>query len=286
MAALTPGAKPALPASYVVPRVWTGSEDGVTAHVFTGMNRPTAGARHEAVLPRGVHQYQLYSLGTPNGQKVTIFLEELGVEYDAWPISIMNLEQFSTGFTEVNPNGKIPCMLDMSFDPPLRLFESANIMRYLAEKHGRFIPSEPRMRAECFNWLFWIQGSAPFIGQFGHFFKYAPIQIRYAIDRYALETKRICDVLDRHLEGKLFVCGDEFSIADCCLMPWFRVFDHGYDAAEFLQTSAYRNLNMWIERVSERPAVQRGLRVNGFGPNDIKERHSAADFDSKSASDL
>jgi GST-like protein len=280
MAALAPGAKPALPASYVVPKVWGQSDDGGASGVFGGMNRPTAGARFEAELPRGVHPYQLYSLGTPNGQKVTILLEELGVEYDAWRTNIMDLEQFSSGFTAVNPNGKIPALLDMTFSPPLRIFESANIVRHCAEQHGgRFIPSEPRLRAECYNWLFWIQGAAPFLGGgFGHFYKYAPIKIEYAIDRFTMETKRICDVLDQHLAGKMFICGDEYTIADMCVMPWFLVFDKFYGAAEFLQFSSYKNLNAWIERLLKRPAVQRGLRVNGFGPTDLKERHSAADF--------
>jgi len=249
---------------------------------MAAMNQPTAGARFEEELPKGEHPIQLYSLGTPNGQKVTILLEELGIEYDAWKIPIMELKQFSSGFVEVNPNSKIPCMRD--FDPvgggePLRVFESGSILLYLAEKYGRFIPSDPRKKVEMTNWLMWQMGSAPSIGGgFGHFYKYAPIHIEYAVDRFSLETKRLLDVLDKHLADKEYVCGDEYTIADMAIMPWIRCIVVGYAAGEFLQVDSYTNVNAWMERLNARKAVQRGLRVNGFSEDAVQHRHSKADF--------
>jgi len=271
--------KPRLPADYVVPEVWAPKEMG---GAMGGMNRPTAGKRSEEKLEKGEHPLQLYSLGTPNGQKVTILLEELGVEYDAFKISIMELKQFTSGFVECNPNSKIPCMFD--HDPvgggePLRVFETGSILLYLAEKYGRFIPSDPRKKVEMMNWLMWQMGSAPSIGGgFGHFYKYAPVQIEYAIDRFSMETKRLMDVLDQHLAGKEFVCGDEYTIADMAIMPWVRCIMVGYNAKEFLQMDSYTNVMSWMDRLNARKAVQRGLRVNGFADDSVQNRHSKADF--------
>jgi len=250
-----------------------------------GMNRPYAGSRSEKALPKGEHDLQLYSLGTPNGMKVTIFLEELndvkGIEYDAWRISIMDLDQFTSGFVQINPNSKIPALLDNSFDPPIRVFESANIVKYIAEKFDGFlIPKDLRIRTECFSWLFWQMGTAPYVGGgFGHFYKYAPVKIEYAIDRYTMELKRELDVLDKELETKTYICGDEYTIADLCIWPWIVGVDKFYGASEFLEFSSYKNLNRWYKTIGERPAVQRGCRVNGFAEDAVRERHSAADFD-------
>lgn len=272
-------AKPTLPEGYVVPDVWTMKEMGGPQ---SQMNQPTSGPRSEEELPKGEHALQLYSLGTPNGQKVTILLEELGVEYDSWKINIMDLKQFTTGFVECNPNSKIPCMWDydpVGGGPPLRVFETGSILLYLAEKYGRFIPTDPRKKVEMMNWLMWQMGSAPSIGGgFGHFYKYAPIQIEYAIDRFSLETKRLLDVLDKHLAGKEYVCGDEYTIADMAIMPWMQCIIVGYSAREFLQVDSYTNVMAWIERLMARKAVQRGVRVNGFREGAIEHRHSKADF--------
>ncbi|KAK3283896.1 hypothetical protein CYMTET_8426 [Cymbomonas tetramitiformis] len=248
---------------------------------FGAMNRPTAGKRRDKELPRGDHDIQLYSLGTPNGHKVTILLEELGIEYDAWKINIMELEQFDSGFVQANPNSKIPAMLDYSFEgEPLRVFESGNMLKYLAEKEGRFIPADPRKKVECFNWLFWQMASAPYIGGgFGHFYVYAPVKIEYCIDRFAMETKRQLDVLDQHLAGKQYVCGEEYTIADMAIMPWIRCLTVFYKAEEFLQLKTYTNVMEWMERILARDAVKRGLRVNGFGDDAVVNRHSKADFD-------
>lgn len=245
------------------------------------MNQPTAGARTEKALERGAHDLQLYSLGTPNGHKVTILLEELGVEYDAWFINIMEQDQFGSGFVEVNPNSKIPALLDYSFEgEPLRVFESGSILLYLAEKYGKFIPTDPRKKVECMNWLMWQMGGAPYIGGgVGHFYVYAPINIEYCIDRFTMETKRQLDVLDKHLAGKEYVCGDEYTIADMAIMPWVRCIDVFYKATKFVDTPSYKNVVAWVERLTQRDAVKRGLRVNGFGPDAVKERHSKADFD-------
>jgi GST-like protein len=251
--------KLALPSTYVVPKVW---QPAVVANAaFGGMNRPTAGARSEKELPRGEHPYQLYSLGTPNGQKVTILLEELGVEYDAFLINIFELDQFTTGFVGLNPNSKIPAMWDYSIkETPIRLFESCSILLHLAEKHGKFIPKDAAGRAECLNWLFWQVGSAPYIGGgFGHFYKYAPIEIEYAIDRFSMETKRQLDVLEQHLEGKKYILGDVYSIADMAIMPWIRCIETGYNAKEFLSMGDYKNVQRWMTMLNERDAVKRGL---------------------------
>lgn len=276
-----PTDKPTLPESYCRPDVW-GPPKAMNG-TFGGMNQPTAGARFEKTLPKGKHPYQLYSLGTPNGQKVTILLEELGVEYDAWPIKILDQEQFGSEFVALNPNSKIPALYDCTFDPPVRVFESAAILLHLAERAGRFVPTEPRARAECLNWLFWLQGSAPYIGGgFGHFYHYAPIHIEYAIDRFSMETKRILDVLDKHLAGKAWICGDEYTIADMCIYPWARAPGEFYgNAREFLQLDEYKELARWIAAMDARPAVKRGLVVNGFTENAVFERHSATDFEGK-----
>ncbi len=281
----------ALPADYVVPPVWTW--DQPSGGQFASINRPVAGPTHDRELPVGSHPLQLYSLGTPNGQKVTIMLEELlaaghdGAEYDAWYIDIGEGDQFGSGFVEINPNSKIPALLDRS-DPakPQRVFESGSILLYLAEKFGAFLPKDPAARTEALNWLFWQMGSAPFVGGgFGHFFVYAPVRIQYAIDRYAMETKRQFDVLDRHFAEHRFAAGDEYGIADMAIFPWYGAISLGEayaGAAEFLETGSYRHFRRWVEEVAARPAVQRGRRVNRKPSNDpafITERHSAADLD-------
>ena len=282
---------PSLPADYVPPKVWTW--DRPSGGQFASINRPIAGPTHDKTLPVGEHSLQLYSLGTPNGQKASIMLEELlaaghkGAEYDAWYIDIGEGDQFGSGFVEVNPNSKIPALLDRT-DPakPQRVFESGSILLYLAEKFGDFLPSDPAARTEALNWLFWQMGSAPFLGGgFGHFYVYAPVKIEYAIDRYAMETKRQYDVLDRHLAEHRFAAGDEYSIADMAIWPWYGAvaLGQGYSgASEFLALRDYRNVMRWTEEVGARPAVQRGRRVNRKVENDpsfIRERHSAADLD-------
>lgn len=275
-------AVPALPEGYVVPKVWSQpTMDGV----MSGMNAPTAGARSQKELPVGEHALQLYSLGTPNGVKVTMLLEELqdlkqDVEYDAWTINIMQLDQFTSGFVAINPNSKIPALVDREFDPPLRVFESGNILKYLAEKYDAFIPKDIRGKTECFNWLFWQMGAAPYLGGgFGHFYKYAPVKIEYAIDRFTLETKRQLDVLDKQLAGKQFICGDEYTIADIATFPWIRCLDVGYAGKEFLEMDSYKNVTAWLQRIGDRPATKRGIRVNGFAADKVAERHSKKDFD-------
>lgn len=247
------------------------------------MNKPTAGKRFDAELPRGEHGLQLYSLGTPNGQKVTILLEELGVDYDAYKINIMELQQFGSAFVDINPNSKIPALLDYSVadgkKEPLRLFESGSILVYLAEKEKKFIPTDIRKKTECMNWVMWQMGSAPYLGGgFGHFYKYAPIKIEYAVDRFSMEAKRIVDVLDKHLENKEYVCDDEYTIADMAIFPWIRCLEEGYGAADFLQMQEYKNVQRWMKTLTAREAVHRGLRVNGFGPDAVEERHSKEDF--------
>ena len=282
---------PTLPADYVVPKVWTW--ESPSGGQFANINRPVAGATHDSDLPVGAHPLQLYSLGTPNGQKVTIMLEELlsagheGAEYDAWYIDIGQGDQFGSGFIEVNPNSKIPALLDRTDpDKPQRVFESGSILVYLAEKFGAFLPKDPAARTEALNWLFWQMGSAPFLGGgFGHFYVYAPVRIQYAIDRYAMETKRQYDVLDRHFAEHRFAAGDEYSIADMAIWPWYGAVALGQSyagAAEFLALRDYRNVLRWTEEVGSRPAVQRGRRVNRKvenNPSFIRERHSAADLD-------
>ncbi|QBE66792.1 glutathione-dependent disulfide-bond oxidoreductase [Pseudoduganella lutea] len=272
---------------YVPPDVWT--PPTAAGGTFGSINRPVAGATHDKELPIGEHPLQLYSLGTPNGQKVTILLEELlalghaGAEYDAWLIRIGDGEQFGSGFVEANPNSKIPALVDRSGDAPLRVFESGSILVYLAEKFGAFLPTETRARTETLNWLFWQMGSAPFVGGgFGHFYAYAPEKLQYPIDRYAMETKRQLDVLDRQLAAHRFVAGDEYTIADMAIWPWYGLLSLGelYGAGEFLSVHEYTNVRRWAEEVGARPAVQRGRRVNRLqGERQVPERHSAADLD-------
>ena len=272
---------------YVPPSVWTWDKEN--GGQFANINRPISGATHDKELPVGKHPLQLYSLGTPNGVKVTIMLEELlalghsGAEYDAWLIRIGEGDQFSSGFVDINPNSKIPAMLDRSTNPPTRLFESGSILFYLAEKFGAFLPTEHHKRAETMNWLMWQMGSAPFVGGgFGHFYAYAPSKMEYPIDRYAMETKRQLHVLDTHLADKTFMIGDEYTIADMAIWPWYGgIMTGSYGAAEFLSVHEYKNLARWTEQISEREAVKRGRRVNRtFGPveTQLAERHDASDF--------
>ena len=282
---------PSLPADYVPPKLWTW--DPPNGGAFASTHRPIAGPTHDKELPVGKHPLQLHSLGTPNGQKVTIMLEELlaaghkGAEYDAWYIDIGEGDQFGSGFVELNPNSKIPALLDRTDpDKPERVFESGSILLHLAEKFGAFLPKDPAARTQALNWLFWQMGSAPFVGGgFGHFYVYAPVKIEYAIDRYAMETKRQYDVLDRHFAEHCFAAGDEYSIADMAIWPWYGAIalGQGYaGAAEFLALRDYKNVMRWTEEVAARPAVQRGRRVNRKVENDpafIRERHSAADLD-------
>lgn len=275
--------------AYVPPRVWTWDQEN--GGQFASINRPIAGATHERELPRGKHPLQLYSLATPNGVKVTIMLEELlelGIteaEYDAWLIRISEGDQFGSGFVDINPNSKIPALLDVSMDPPLRLFESGSILLYLAEKFGAFIPKDIRGRTECMNWLFWQVGSAPFVGGgFGHFYAYAPEKFEYPINRFAMETKRQLDVLDRQLANNRYVAGEEYSIADMAIWPWYAgiLTNRVYEAAEFLEAHTYTNVLRWAEEIEQRPAVQRGRKVNrtwGELDEQVPERHSASDFD-------
>jgi len=276
---------------YTPPEVWTWNNQGF------GTNRPIAGATHEKELPIGRHPLQLYSLGTPNGQKVTIMLEELlalghtGAEYDAWLIRI-NGEQFGSGFVEANPNSKIPALVDRSGAQPVRVFESGAILMYLAEKFGAFLPAEPAARAECLSWLFWQMGSAPFVGGgFGHFYAYAPEKIEYAINRYAMETKRLLDVLDRRLAESEFVAGPEYTIADMAIFPWMGGMVKGwlYNGGGFLSVHEYKNVLRWADALLARPAVQRGRMVNrttGEPSQQLHERHDASDFDTKTQDKL
>ena len=277
---------------YVPPKVWTwNKENGGT---FASINRPVAGATHDKELPVGRHPLQLYSLATPNGQKVTILLEELlalghqGAEYDAWLIKIGEGDQFSSGFVAVNPNSKIPALMDHSGPKPVRIFESGAILLYLAEKFGAFDPTEPAARAECLSWLFWQMGSAPYLGGgFGHFYAYAPIKIEYAIDRFAMEVKRQLDVLDKQLAVNEYVAGDQYTIADIAIWPWYGGLLKGrlYEAAQFLSVQDYKHVQRWADAVEARPAVQRGRRVNrisGDPSQQLPERHDASDFDARS----
>lgn len=274
---------------YTPPKVWQwNTENGGK---FANINKPTAGATQEKALPVGEHPLQLYSLATPNGVKVTIMLEELlalgktGAEYDAYLINIGDGDQFGSDFVSINPNSKIPALLDRSTSPPTRIFESGAILMYLAEKHDAFIPKDPSARAECFSWLFWQMGSAPYLGGgFGHFYAYAPVKIEYCIDRFAMEVKRQMDVLDQNLANRKYLCGDEYNIADIATYAWYgAVALHNiYEAAEFLDVKSYKNVIRWAKQIEERPAVQRGRRVNrAWGPEETRvvERHSASDFD-------
>ncbi|MGL4237916.1 glutathione-dependent disulfide-bond oxidoreductase [Tabrizicola sp.] len=274
---------------YIPPKVWTWEQP--SGGTFASINRPVAGPTHDKELPVGQHPLQLYSLATPNGIKVTILLEELleaghPADYDAWHIDIGKGDQFGSGFVEINPNSKIPALMDHGASPKQRVFESASIMLYLAEKFGgAFIPKDPAARTEMFSWLFWQMGSAPFVGGgFGHFYAYAPIKIEYAINRYAMETKRQLDVLDRHLADKEWMAGGEYTLADMAIYAWYGsvALGRAYNAAEFLDVDSYKNVMAWAKRIDARPAVIRGRKVNrtwGEPHEQLKERHSAADFD-------
>ncbi len=274
--------------TYVPPKVW--KWDTESGGRFAKINRPIAGPTHEKELPVGEHPHQLYSLGTPNGVKVTVLFEELlalgkDAEYDAWLINIQDGAQFSSGFVEANPNSKIPALVDHSTSPPTRVFESGAMLVYLAEKFGAFLPEGTSDRAECLSWLFWQMGSTPFLGGgFGHFYAYAPEKWEYPINRYAMEVKRLLDVLDRNLADRTYLIGDEYTIADMATWPWFGGLVQGrlYEAGEFLDVQSYENVIRWTERIAERPAVQRGRRVNtmwGSEEERCPERHSAADLD-------
>ncbi len=276
------------PPGYVPPEVWTW--ESPSGGQFANINRPVSGATREEALPVGRHPLQLYSMGTPNGVKVTILLEELlaaghaGAEYDAWLIRIGEGDQFSSGFVGVNPNSKIPAMTDRSTDPPTHLFESGSILVYLAEKFSAFLPTEARARAETFNWLMWQMGSAPFVGGgFGHFYAYAPFKIEYAINRYAMETKRQLHVLDTLLATRDYVAGDDYTIADMAIWPWYGgIMRETYNAQEFLSVQDYPHLQSWTDRIGARPAVQRGRMVNrtfGDPATQLLERHEASDFE-------
>jgi len=285
------------PPEYVPPKVWTWNKP--SGGTFANINRPVAGPTHEKVLPVGRHPLQLYSQGTPNGVKVTVMLEELlalghrGAEYDAWLIRIGEGDQFGSGFVAVNPNSKIPGMVDRSGPKPIRLFESGAILLHLAEKFGALMPTDAAGRAECLSWLFWQMGSAPYLGGgFGHFYAYAPIKIEYAIDRFAMETKRLFDVLDRRLADTPYVAGDTYTIADIALFPWYGGMAKGWaygNAAEFLSLQDYKHVQRWADTLLERPGVQRGRMVNrtyGELSSQLHERHDASDFDTKTADKL
>ena len=278
-------------AEYVPPKVWKWEQE--SGGQFANINRPTAGAQVEKELPVGKHPMQLYSLGTPNGVKVTIMLEELlalghsGAEYDAWLIKIRDGEQFGSGFVAANPNSKIPALIDYGMAKPTRVFESGAILLYLSEKFGAFMPTEPMARAEAMSWLFWQMGSAPYLGGgFGHFYAYAPIKIQYAIDRFTMEVKRQLDVLDQRLAVNQFLGGGEYTIADMAVWPWYGNLVKGlnYGAGEFIEAHTYTNVIRWQEEIAERPAVKRGRMVNrvqGEPSEQLHERHDASDFDTK-----
>jgi GST-like protein len=274
---------------YTPPKVWTWNK--ANGGRFANINRPIAGPTHDHELPIGKHPMQLYSLGTPNGQKVTIMLEELlalgkkGAEYDAWLIKIGEGQQFGSGFVAANPNSKIPALVDRSGAKPIRVFESGAILLYLAEKFGALVPTEPAARAECLSWLFWQMGSAPYLGGgFGHFYAYAPTKIEYAIDRFAMETKRQLDVLERRLGESKFLGGNDYTIADIAVWPWYGGLAKGllYGAKEFLAVHEYKNVNRWADEIGARPAVKRGRIVNrlqGEPSQQLHERHDASDFE-------
>ena len=283
--------------SYTPPRIWTWDKDNGGA--FANINRPIAGPTHDKDLPVGKHPLQLYSLGTPNGQKVTILLEELlaaghqGAEYDAWLINIGSGDQFGSGFVSVNPNSKIPALMDHSVSPPQRVFESGAILLYLAEKFGAFLPKDPAKRTATLSWLFWQMGSAPLLGGgFGHFFAYAPEKIEYAINRYTMEVKRQFDVLDRQLAENEFVAGDEYTIADIAIWPWYAglALDRTYvGAGEFLDVESYANVQRWAKQIDARPAVKRGRivnRANGPLEEQLHEGHDASDFETRTQDKL
>ena len=281
---------------YTPPKVWTW--DQANGGQFANINRPVSGATHEKALPIGKHPMQLYSLGTPNGIKVTIMLEELlalghsGAEYDAWLVRIRDGHQFGSGFVDVNPNSKIPALMDRSGTEPVRVFESGAILMYLAEKFGAFLPTDMAQRAECLSWLFWQMGSAPYLGGgFGHFYAYAPFKIEYAIDRFAMEVKRQLDVLNQRLANHRFIGGDTYTIADMAIWPWYGATAKGqmYEGGEFLSVHEYTHVLRWTDEVAQRPAVQRGRKVNRVtGPleDQLHERHDASDFDTQTQDKL
>ena len=281
---------------YTPPKVWAWNKEN--GGQFASINRPIAGPTHEKELPVGRHPLQLYSLGTPNGVKVTVMLEELlalghaGAEYDAWLIRINDGDQFSSGFVAVNPNSKIPALLDRSGPNPIRVFESGAILMYLAEKFGAFLPTESAERAECLSWLFWQMGSAPYLGGgFGHFYAYAPVKIEYAIDRFAMEVKRQLDVLDRRLADNAYLAGPNYTIADMAVFPWYGGLVKGwqYDAGEFLNVTEYKHVQRWADAILDRPAVRRGRivnRVRGELSSQLHERHDASDFETKTQDKL
>jgi GST-like protein len=283
-------------ADYTPPKIWTWNKE--SGGRFASINRPIAGATHDKELPVGKHPLQLYSLATPNGVKVTVMLEELlaaghtGAEYDAWLIKIMDGDQFGSGFVEANPNSKIPALVDRSGESPIRVFESGSILVYLAEKFGAFLPTDGAKRAEVLSWLFWQMGAGPMLGGgFGHFYAYAPVKIEYAIDRFAMEVKRQLDVLDRRLGESEYLGGDEYSIADMAVWPWYGALVKGlvYDAAEFLQVNDYKNVLRWTDLIAARPAVARGRMVNrvmGDPSSQLPERHDAGDFDTRTQDKL
>jgi len=276
---------------YTPPKIWTWNKE--SGGRFANINRPIAGPTHDKDLPVGRHPMQLYSLATPNGVKVTVMLEELlalghsGAEYDAWLIRINEGDQFGSGFVAANPNSKIPALVDRSGPEPIRVFESGAILMHLAEKFGAFLPTDAKTRAECLSWLFWQMGSAPYLGGgLGHFYAYAPTKIEYAIDRFAMEVKRQLDVLDRRLADTKYLAGDDYTIADMAVWPWYGGMAKGllYEAGEFLQVQEYENLNRWTDMIAERPAVQRGRMVNrpfGDPASQLHERHEASDFETK-----
>ena len=276
---------------YTPPKIWTW--DAASGGAWASINRPIAGPTHERELPVGRHPLQLYSMGTPNGVKITIMLEELlakGIkeaEYDAHLIRIGEGEQFGSGFVGVNPNSKIPALMDHTTSPPTRVFESGSILLYLAEKYGEFLPTDHAARTECMNWLFWLMGSAPYLGGgFGHFYVYAPVKIEYCIDRFTMETKRQLDVLDRHLAQNEYMAGNQYSIADMAIWPWYGalVLNTVYEASEFLDTDSYQHVVAWATSINERKAVQRGRMVNrtfGAPESQLHERHDASDFETK-----
>jgi GSH-dependent disulfide-bond oxidoreductase len=281
---------------YTPPKVWVWNKP--SGGRFANINRPVSGPTHEKELPVGRHPLQLYSQGTPNGVKVTVMLEELlarghgGAEYDAWLIRIGEGDQFGSGFVAINPNSKIPALVDRSGPTPIRVFESAAILMHLAEKFGEFLPTEPAARAECLSWLFWQMGSTPYVGGgFGHFYAYAPVKIEYAIDRFAMETKRLLDVLDKQLADNEYVSGGDYTIADMAIWPWYGglvKFDQ-YGATEFLSVHEYKNVRRWADMIHERPAVRRGRMVNrtaGDPSNQLHERHDAGDFETRTQDKL
>lgn len=275
--------------TYTPEKVWTWKKEN--GGQFASINRPVSGATHEKPLQTGKHPFQLYSLATPNGVKVTILFEELlelgikDAEYDAFLINILEGEQFSSGFVEVNPNSKIPALIDNSGDKPIYLFESGAILLHLAEKFERFLPNNAEQKAKCLSWLFWQVGSGPFLGGgFGHFYNYAPEKFEYPIERFSMEVKRQLDVLDKHLENNTYLCGDEYTIADMAIWPWYGVLAEGglYDAAEYLDVNSYKNLQRWTQQIANRPAVKRGRKVNrswGEPEDQLLERHDASDFE-------